>query len=632
VNARADINKSCNNPFSEIDTPSLMTNDLGIPFQNYYHGFPLIRATKTALFIQHCAPPCWDKVYSIVNLRDGFVTPIGKNFSENFFWGIPEINLKEEGTILKIEAFAIKEALKDGILIRKNYLDFDLNKNTILNSKTLQEKIVIDDEIGYLKKLLSREIGNYQTYWTDGDRFMIASYGNGKEKIPLTILFGKNGGVLFKTEVQNPSDAELLQIYKKDYLDFCGNTVGAVVDYKGNFFYGISFYGGEGCKSLGGMGSIDFNSGKSTFYRPNTLIKYSVQKILPLEVDLLLIVPIWEGEGWSGRWNGPWIYNTKKGEWKEFTGIRKGEVILDADKDGYNLWLATDRKLYQFNTTLNEAPKIYTFSEDKEKLVRIDKEIINRSLRGSEKQRLWGIFWFSEEPMGDIKEDLLRLLKDDNMEIRKLALRGIGRGKIAEGLPILKSMKKDIYLANFVIFALYSIGGNEAKKVIESFCFERIEGYCKPSIEALACMDNGISSLKRLLNIDNPHGLESIVYYLSKAKDKETVSLLLKLAEKVMSVRKAQTEFYSRKNPWYRLNQTLISSFGKMKDEMAIGWLKKEYKENEDIETKLMVLDAITKILRTKAIPYFKEIKASEPSPQILDKVDKLLLLLGERN
>ncbi len=496
----------------------------------------------------------------------------------------------------------------------------------------MQEKIVADDKIGYLKKLLSREIGDHQTYWTDGDRFLIASYGNGKEKIPLTILFGKNGGVLFKTAVQNPSDAELLQIYKKDYLEFCGNTVGEVVDYKGKFFYGISFYGGEGCKSLGGMGSIDFNLGESTFYRPDTLIKYSVQKILPLEGDLLLIVPIWEGEGWSGRWDGPWIYNSQKNEWKELSRIRKREVILDAHRDKNNLWIATDRKIYRFTLPLNEDTQRYSLSEDTKKLVHIDKEIINKSLRGSEKQRLWGIFWLSEEPIEDIKEELLSLLKDDNREIQKLALRGIGRGKIAETLPILKSMKKDIYLANFVIFALYSIGSDEAKEVIESFCFEKVAGYCKPSIEALACMNNGISSLKKLLNIDDPYSLESIVYYLSKVKDKEIVPLLLNLAERIMSVRKAQAEFYSRRNPWHRLNQTLISSFGKMKDERAIGWLVKEYEENKDIETKLMVLDATAKILKAKAIPYLKEIKARESNPQILDKIDKLLLVLGGRN
>lgn len=635
VNARADINKSCNNPFSEIDAPSLMTNDLGIPFQNYYHGFPLIRATKTALFIQNCVPPCREKVYSIVNLRDGSVIPVEKNFSENFFWGISEINLKEEGMILKIEAFAIKEVLKDGILIRKSYLDFDLNKNTVMASKILQEKLVVNDKNGYLKEILSKQA--YRTYWTDGSRFLITSYGNSydtpaEKQPPLIILFGKNEGTPFKKEVPNPSDIELSNIYKDDYMAFCGNTIGTVALHNEKLLYGIAFYGGEGCKSLGGMGSIDFNSGESTFYRPDTLIKYSVQKILPLEEDLLLIVPIWEGEGWSGRWNGPWIYNTKKGEWKEFTGIRKGEVILDANKDGYSLWLATDRKLYQFNATLNEAPKIYTFSEDRKNLVRIDKETMSRSLRGSEKQRLWGIFWLSEEPIGDIKEELLSLLKDDNREIQKLALRGIGRGKIAETLPILKSMKKDIYLANFVIFALYSIGGDAAKKVIESFCSEKVAGYCKPSIEALACMDNGISSLKKLLNIDDPYSLKSIVYHLSKVKDKEIVPLLLNLAERVMLARKTQSEFYSRRNPWHGLNQTLISSFGEMKDERAIGWLKKEYKENKDIETKLMVLDAITAILRTDAIPYLKEIKARELNPRILDKVDKLLLVLGGRN
>ena len=346
-----------------------------------------------------------------------------------------------------------------------------------------------------------------------------------------------------------------------------------------------------------------------------------------------MVIPIWKGEGGSGRWNGPWIYNLKSDEWRELVDIRRREVILDTAIGGNDLWFATDRKLYRFNIALNQHPKIYAFSEDRKRLIHINKEIIAVALKGSKNQRRWGIFWLSEEPVLSLKGELLRLLNEDDKEIQKLALRGVGRAKIIEALPILSDMKKDIDLASFVVFALYSIRSDKVKGLLESFCLEEIEGYCSKSIEALSCMDNGTSSFKRLLKIKSPYNLASIVYYLSKAQDEETVLLLLNLAEKVSAARKAQGKFYnySRGNPWYRLNQTLIESFGEIRDKRAVMWLKKEYEDNKDIETKLMILDSIAAILRTEAIPYLEKVATSEANAQILDRVDKILLMLGGR-
>lgn len=619
-------------PFPGIDTPSLITSDLYIPFQNYYRGFSLVSASKSALFIRSCVSPCYSEYeYFIVNLKDGSVISLPeKIFPEIFYQNIPEVHLLEEGPIVKLSIFSIKEVLEDGAVIIENSIRFDFNKKVITPSARLLEKISINDDNGYLKELLSAKARGdyiYTKYWTDGIRFIIASYGTYKDKEPLLrILFGKKGGSLFKKELPNPTDTELLMAYGDDFLEFCGNDVDAISFHKGRLIFGIGFYGGEGCKSLGGIGSLDFNTGKATFYRPEFLAKWSTQKILPLEEGSLFIIPIWHGEGDSGRWEGPWVYYPESNKWKEFTGIRENEVILDADKNEDSLWVATDRKLYRFNLTKSDSPHIYGFSEDAKKLVRIDEKTITESLKGSESQRRWAIFWLSEEPYSALKGELLKLLKEDDKEIRKLALRGIGKAKVAEAFPIIKKMKKDKDLSSFVIFSLYCIGGDEVRETLESYCLEKDKSDCDESIQALRCMKGGVSSLRKLLTqINEPYLLSSIIYYLGEVKDKEAVPLLLNLASQIKGDKSKE------ENPFYWVNQSIIEALYMIKDERAVGWLKKEYRENPDVQLRLKILDAMAPILQTKDVPYLKEIRTETEDGDILYKIDRLLEELGEK-
>ena len=620
-------------PFQHINEPSLLTNDLYMPFLNYYHTFHLVRASESALLVETYSYGPFQERYSIVNLINGSLTAIPEEyFPASIYRNIPEIHLEEADGILNIYLFTLDSVLEDGVIVRKGYLSFDLRNNKITNVATLYEKEPVDGVSGYLKNFSANQT-NY-IYWTNGNGFLIAYqdtiYADPEGQPPLTVLFGKRDDTVYKREIPNPLHDELSREYGDGYLSFCGNDIGAIASFGDKLIYGLGFYGGEGCRSFGGIGTINLGAGHIVFERPKQILKCSIQKILPIAKGIYLVITMYGGEGWTGRCGGPWIYFQDREDWKAFTGIKGDEGILDAHRDKDYLWIASDRKLYRFDIDKGGKPVIYALSENKSKLVPITKEIIARALRGDQNQKRWGAFWLAEEPIGNLKSELLNLLKSDDIELRKFALRGIGRAKLVGVIPQLMKLKGDRDLAEFLVFALYSSGDNEAKEALESLCFEG-NAACPYAAEALYNLKGGLPSLRKLLvKVSNPEYLASIIDFLGEAKDKEITPYLISLGEiSDMTLRTLGGPFNFR-NQWYKLHFSIISALGKAGDNSSASWLKEKYKTAIDTNTKTEILQAIASILKEDAIPYLKEIKEKESNAEIL-RIIWMLLPEGEK-